>query len=818
MEAFLRDLAYALRSLGKTKTFTAIALLTLALCTGANTAIFSLIHGVLLRPLPYPEPGRLVNLYNSYPGADVPKASASAPNYIDRKKATDIFADLALVNSTNFNLGEDGNPERIRGLEVTPSFFRALKVQPKLGRIFDEKEAEEGNNKVLILSHGLWQRRFASNPNILGTDLRLNGTPYRIVGVMPQGFRLVTASPHWSRDVRLWVPLSLRPEWLSDDRLHSNNFFMLGRLQPGVMLAQAQTRIDAINQAASERTPQFQELLKDARFGTKVVPLHDEVVEHIRETLLLLQGGVLFVLLIGCVNVANLLLARSNARLQELAVRFAMGAGRWRLARLLLIESVALGVVGGVLGLGFGVGGVHLIRTFATEQIPRGSNIQLDVPVLLFTFGIAALAGVLFGTVPLVHVLRRNLNDVFRHSGRTGTADRRALTTRAALVVAQVSLAFVLLIGAGLLIASFRLVISEDPGFRAERILTARLNLPRTRYKERPQVDEFVRRALEGIRTLPGVSGAAINSNLPFTNTPNNSVVRVEGYTLAPGEMPPVPSWNRVSANYFAVMGIPLLEGRAFDRDTADSTKVVIVDEFLARKYWPSGSPIGGRVNTGLDDDSDIYTVVGVVGSIKKNNLSGEELPGSLYFPYKQLTPWSMSLVVKTELEQSALIGALRAKILEIDKAQPLYDVKTMETRLDDSLTARRSILGFSLAFALLALLLSGIGIYGVLAYAVSQRTQEIGVRSALGAGAGDLIRMVAGYGVKLAGIGLAIGLAGAYALTRFMASLLYGVQPTDPMVFVAVSGVLAAVALLASVIPAVRAVRIQPMAALRYE
>ena len=820
MSSLTQDLRFSIRSLLRTKSFAVIAVLTLALCTGANTAIFSLLNAVLLRPLPYPEPDRLVTLYNSYPGVDIPKASASGTNYRDRRGETDLFAELGLANDTNFNIGEEQSPQRVQALTITPSVFRALKVPPYLGRFFEDAEGEIGADKVVVLSHGLWQEFFDSDPRAIGQDIRLSGALYQLVGVMPPGFKVASGDATLNRHVRLWVPLALNERQISDDNLHSNNFFMLGRLQPGVTIGQVDTRVQAINEAAHERTPQFRGVLDGAGFHTKVVGLQEEIGAEVRPTLLLLQGAVLFVLLIGCVNVANLLLVRSNSRLKELAVRFAMGAGRARVARLLLIESTALGLAGGVLGLALGWGGVELIRRYGVEQIPRGADIGIDLPVLGFVFAVALLAGLLFGLVPLAHVLRRDLNDLFRQVSRTGTAQRSALTTRAALVVAQVSLAFVLLTGAGLLIASFRLVLDQDPGFQPERILTAKVSLPSARYGDDAAVRGFIDRALAGLGAIPGVSEAAVSTDLPFGGNSNNSVVAIDDYQPAPGELPPVPQWNRISEGYFRVLGIPLLEGRGFEpSDTAEALKVCVIDNYMANRYWPDRSPLGGRIGLGLKvEEANAYTVVGVVGDVKREDLSGDDVPGHLYFPYQQLRVNTPAFALKTAVAESAMITPLGAAIRDIDPALPLFDVQSMDARIDDSLVERRAILGLSVAFAALALLLAGIGIYGVLAYAVSQRTREIGIRSALGAQAGDVVRMISGYGLRLAGIGLLIGAAGAYGLTRLMSSLLFGVEPTDAMVFAAVAASLGAVALLASSIPALRAVRVQPMTALRYE
>ncbi|MCP5111027.1 MAG: ABC transporter permease [bacterium] len=820
MDTFLHDLRFAAKLLLKDKAFNVVALLTLALCIGANTAIFSVINSVLLRPLPYPESERLVTLYNSYPGVGAVKGANGAPDYMDRKQATDIFEELSIYNGRSFNVGAEGSPQRVRAVAVTPSFFRVLQVSPQLGRPFTEEEGVRGQDKVVILSHGLWQELFGGNPNAIGQDLRLSGRPYRVVGVMRESFDYQS----WNADImtrgaRMWVPQSFTDRQLSDDARHSNQWDMIGRLQPGVSVAQAQSKIDAINTRNAELYPKYKDLLKAAGFHTPVVGLHDEMVEGIRPTLLLLQAAVAFVLLIGCVNVANLLLVRSNVRMKELSIRAAMGAGRTRLTRLLLTESVLLGILGGALGLVVGIAGVRLLGYLGADQIPRGEGIGIDINVLGFTFAVAVVTGLFFGFIPVVHVLRANLAKIFRQTGRSGTAERPALLTRAILVVAQVSLAFVLLIGAGLMILSLARVLAVNPGFQPEGVLTAQLTLPFNRYKENAQTRSFTARALEEIRALPGVKSAGMTSYLPFAGMANSSVIAVVGHTLAPGELPPVPGWSTIDTGYFRAMGIPLIKGRTFqETDTADAQRVVVIDEFLAKKYWPDQDPIGQQIRRGIEPEDPVLTVVGVVGSVKNNDLAGQSPVGVIYWHYKQFPTRGMSLVVKAERQEQQLVGPVRATILGIDPEQPLFDVKTMTERVEASLMTRKATVTLAVIFAGLAPLLSAIGIYGVLAYTVSQRTQEIGVRMALGASARAVIHSASMPGVKLAGIGLAIGLVGALFLTRLMTSQLYNVAPTEPSVFVLVSLVLAGVALLASVIPSLRATRIEPMNALRYE
>lgn len=812
----LQDLRFGLKLLWKEKAFTFTALVTLALCIGANTAIFTALNTVILNPLPFSQPDRLLTLYNIYPGVGViDNGSNGVPDYLDRKQMTDVFDSVALMGGGGYDVGAEGSPQRINGQYVTPSFFRVMRAAPMLGRAFTEDDAEFGKDKFAILSFGLWKDMFARDPNVLHRDIRLSGVPYRIVGVMPESFDLQGLGD----TVKIWVPLAFEPRQTTDDARHNNNWGMIARLKPGVTVAHAQRRIDALNKQNIERIPKFRKLLEDARFGTKVLPLKDELVKSVRPTLYLLQAAVGFVLLIGCVNVANLLLVRANIRMKEMAIRFSLGAGRWRLARQLLTESVTLAGLGGVLGVFIGVAGIRLLVYLGAKDMPRGENLHIDGAVLAFSAAVAVLTGLVFGSVPVFQLYRRDLNDVFRQTGRTGTSERRAIWTRSALVVCQVSLAFVLLIGSGLLTVSFARLLSVNPGFRSQNVMTAQFSLPDVRYKDDARARNFVTALLENVRAIPGVRGAGVTTFLPFSGNSNASVAMIEGYTRAPGENPPVPGWNEVDAGYFRALGIPILRGRNFsESDTADRAKVTIIDQFLARKYWPKGDPIGAKIRRGIDDSDPACTIIGVAGSVKTGNLAEQNPIGQIYLYNKQFVSKTMHLVVKTNRDDPRLTSAIRREILRADPELPLFDVKTMPERVSASVGNRRAAMILCLVFGGLALTLSAIGIYGVLAYTVAQRTREFGIRVALGAGARDVIGMVLGNGLKLAGIGLAIGIAGALALTRMMTTLLYDVKPTDPLVFVIVAIALTVVALLASLIPSLRAVRIRPGVALRYE
>jgi predicted permease len=813
----LQDFTFGLKVLLKQKAFTVAALLTIALCIGANTAIFTVLENVVLRPLPYPDDGRLVTLFNVYPGVGVTDRGANGvPDYLDRRKMTEVFSEVALIGDNGYEIGMSGSPGRIHGQYVTPSYFKTLGVRPLLGRTFTEEEATMGKEKVAVLSEGLWKEQFAGDPKVAGKDIRLNGNLYRVVGVMPGTFGIP------GDDVRVWVSFAFTPQQTSDDARHSNNWGMIARLKPGVTMTQAQERLDALNHRNLDLFPKYRQLIVNARFGTKILRLKDEMVRDIRPALYLLQIAVGVVLLIGCVNVANLLLARSNTRMKELAIRFSLGAGRWRIARQLLTESLLLSLAGGALGVGVGYGGVRLLSYLGAKDLPRGPAIGIDGTALAFTAAIALLAGIAFGSAPLFHVLRRDLNEVFRGGERAGTAGRGAAWVRSSLVVCQFALAFILLIGSGLLTMSFARLLKVDAGFQAENVATAQISLPRARYSDDARARNFVSALLLRLAAIPGVRHVGATTFLPFSGNNNSSVITVVGHTLAPGENPPVPGWNHVSAGYFPAMGISVIQGRAIsESDGPDSPKVVVIDQFMARRYWPRGDAIGSQITRGIELGGyrpDVCTVVGVVGSVKTGDMAENNPVGQIYYSIKQYPPRGMHLVLKTDGRNSQTVAAVRRELQRADPEMPLFDVKTMTERLASSLANRRTAMALCLMFGALALLLAAIGVYGVLAYSVSQRTREIGVRVALGAGAGDVVGMVVGHGLRMAAAGLAIGAVGALAVTRLMSAMLFEVRPSDPAVFVMVTLVLAVVAGVASLVPSVRAARIPPAVALRYE
>ncbi|PYR62910.1 MAG: hypothetical protein DMF91_05110 [Acidobacteria bacterium] len=817
------DLRVGLRLLAKDKAFTITAGLTLALCIGANTALFSVVHNVLLRPLSVPESDRILVMENLYPAAGAYTGSAGVPDYYDRLRETTVFEEQALYNSSNVSIDQNGAPTRIRVTNVTPSFFRLLRVPALLGRTFDDPEGELGNEKKVVLSYALWQTQFGGDPHAVGRDLRLDGQPYTVVGVMPQSFFFLNPR------IMLWRPLAFTLRQKSDEARHSNNWQHIGRLKPGATLERAQAQLDALNAANLVRFPQWKDLLINAGFQTRASRVQDNLVRDVKATLYLMWGGALFVLLIGCVNVANLVLVRSRARLKELATRLALGAGRWRVGRQLITESVLLALASAAAGLLIGYAALRALGTLNLQDLPRGSEIRLDGVVVAFTLVVAAAIGVVLGLIPVANVLPANLTSVLREEGRSGTAARGARTLRRALVVAQVAFAFVLLIGAGLLFASFRRVLAVDPGFTADGVLTASITLPQSRYADAAALRSFTDEALRRIRALPGVVAAGTTSTIPFGGNHSDSVIIAEGYQMRPGESLISPSSVVVSSGYFTAMGTKLVSGRFFDdRDgpAARSQQLAIVDQKLARRFWPDKDPVGRRLYFpesienvfATTDRTEWFTVVGVVSEVKLDAIDeGAHTVGAYYFPYAQRPTASrgITFAVKSAGDPRSSSNALRAAINDLDRELPVFDLQTMDERMEKALVTRRSPMVLSLSFGLVALLLSAIGIYGVLAYLVTQRTKEIGIRIALGSSARAIFDLVLREGLLVIGAGFLLGAAGAAALRKSLESQLFGVRATDPLVLATVTTVLALVALTACVLPARRATKIDPIVAL---
>jgi predicted permease len=823
MEKLLQDLKFGAKLLWKEKALSLTVLLTLAVCVGANTTIFSVVNTVLLDPLPFPQPERLVRVFNSYPNAGAERASNSAPDYFYRRERVQAFAEVAAYQNWGHTVGEPGSPEQVLSMRVTPSFFPMLGVRPLLGRNFAEEEMDIGNEQVAILDYGFWRERYGGDPAVLGQSLRINGVPYTIVGVLPEGFNFLG-----QRDSRFYVPIPFTPEQRTPDYLHNNSYDMIARLAPGATIEQAIAQIDALNAELTELVPipNAAQILADAGYHVRVLNLHDDLLRDVRPAFIMLWVGVVFVLLIGCLNITNLMLARSNVRLRELATRIAVGADRIRLSRQLLTEAVLVALLGGLLGLAAGAGGLRLLEMLGVEDLPRGAQVGIDGTVVAFTLAVAVAAGVLFGLIPLIHIFRSDLNSVFRSESRTGSASRGAVMLRSALVTGQVAIAFILLIGAGLMFASLRAALNQDPGFQPSSVLTGFVALPDSRYAEAADRSQFIDEMLRDVRALPGVAAASVTTQIPFGDNNNSSVILPEGYVPSAGESLLSPFSNIAGPDYFETMRIPLVSGRFFAETDIDETmNVIIIDEWLANRYFPDQSPLGRRMLWGTvpgaedaGDEEHLYTVIGVVGQIKHNDLTESEHVGAYYFTYRQRPPGFMTLAVRTEMEPTAMTGPIRRAVAGIDPDLPFFYPQTMEERVAESLVTRRTPMLLLMIFAGVALFLAAVGIYGVLAYTVTQRTRELGIRIAIGSSPNRLFGMVVSQGLRVLGLGLVLGGLGALLLVRLVQALLYGVRPTDPFVLAAVAAILAAVGVGACLLPARRATRIDPVVALSSE
>jgi len=804
MQQLLQDLRYGVRMLMKKPGFTLIAILTLALGIGANAAIFSVVNTVLLRPLPFKEPERLMVIRETKI-PQFPEFSVSPGNFLGWKKQNTVFERLVALRGASFNLIGTGDPERLRGMSVTDGFFAMFGAQPQLGRDFLPEEDQPGHGFVAILSHGLWQRRFNGDPKILGQAITLDGQSYNIVGVMPSTFRLE------GRDTELWTPMAFTAQQAENHGGHS--LAAIGQLKPGVTEQQARTEMLAIAGRLAAEYP-------DANTGwsVKLMPMLEATVRSIKPALLVLLGAVTFVLLIACVNVANLLLARAAGRQKEIAIRTALGAGRWRIVRQLLTESVLLALAGGAVGLLLAKWGMDLLLKLAPQDLPRLSDVSLDWRVLGFTVAITLLTGVIFGLVPALQASKPNLNETMKDAGRGSTEGGRRQLIRSALVVLEVASALLLLVGAGLMIKSFWRLQKVDPGFNPNNALTVTVSLPRRKYSEEPRQVAFFQQLLEKVSHLPGVQAAGASNVIPMDN---DFVLAFEVQGRAP--LPPgagqSTNFYGVSADYFKAMGIPLRRGRLItERDTADSPHVALINETMAKKIFPNEDPIGKRISFGRSDDKpDWYEIVGIVGDVKHYALD-QETTSQTYEPFTQQTFSSMSLVVRTTGDPANMTAAIRNEVLSLDKEQPISGIKTLDQLVSTSIAQQQFSMLLLGVFAVVALALAAIGIYGVLSYAVTQRTHEIGIRMALGAGRRDVLRLVVGHGMLLTMAGVGTGLVAAFALTRLMSTLLFGVSATDPVTFSLIALLLMAIALLACWIPARRATNVDPMIALRYE
>jgi predicted permease len=803
----VQDIRYAIRTLLKQPVFTIVAAFTLALGIGANTAIFSVLYQVLLRPLPYPEADRLVFVWNTYPLMGLPQASVSIPDYLDRREQAPAVEDATLFYRTSLNLASAGQPEQLRGLAVTPSFFTTLGRQPFLGRAFSEADAVVGQDRFTILTHALWTSRFGGDRAIVGRDIRLNGEPYRVVGVLPADFEVP------SRDVALLVPFSFRPEQKTDQERGNEFSAMIARLRPGATIEQLDSQMKTIVNRNLDRLPQARTFAQTSGFGGYAVDLRDELVGDVRMPLYVLQAGVIVVLLIACANVANLLLMRATGRYRELAIRVTLGAGRWRLVRQLLTEGVVLSFAGALAGLALGLAGVRGLIALSSREL-SGVEPAIHLPVLAFTVALAIVTGVAFGLVPALAVLRGNTSSFLKDDTARSSASRGTGLTRATLVVAETALALVLLVGAGLLMKSFAKLQEVDPGFTAGNVLTAQMGLPETRYPDANARRMFWSRLIEKVRAIPGVTSVGLTSNVPFNGMVGSGSYSIVGYTPGPTDARPHGRQEVVGGDYFRALQIPLVSGRVFrDSDTAESQPVVVIDKLLADKYFAKRDPIGQQIRRG---GPTVFTIVGVVGTINTIDLGEPVSKERIYYSVLQQPRQGMGLVVRTGLDPVQLAPQVRAAVQSLDPEQPLSDVRTMGQWIARSLEVRRTPMLLLALFGASALVLSAIGIYGVLAFGVAQRVREFGIRQALGADRRAVIGLVLGQGLRTAGLGVLIGLASSFALTRYLQTLLFGVQTRDAAVFAGVTVLLLAVAAAACYVPALRATRIDPMEALR--
>ena len=822
MYAVLDDFRFACRALRARPGFVIAAVLTLSLGIGANTAIFSVINAFMLKPLPYPDGERLVEIHNSYPHNGLDNAGVSIPDYLDRREQATALKDSALFTWNSYNLASSGTPERFLGVVATPSLFSTLQVSPLLGRAFTEDEALPGNDKSVVLTYNLWANRFNADQDIVNSGVRLNGENYRVVGVMPQGFSFP------NRNVDLYVPFAFTPEQKSDESRGSEFSSSVGRLMPGATIAQLNAQMDAIVQSnrdrfvgISPRGAAYADFLERSGFTGRAESFRSYLVGDVRLTLLVLQGVVFFVLLIACANVANLMLARVLGRARELAVRSAVGAERLRVGRQLVFEGILLGVIGGVLGLGLSWIVVRLIALFGIDRSTENFDVTLDPSVLLFAFLLSVLAGLAFSLISVISSWRLDVQQVMKE-GSGQSASRGALVARSVLVSFQVALAASLLIGAGLLLRSFDQLLGQSPGFDPGGVIAAQLELAGARYKADDTRRAFIDGVLAEISRQPGVDHAAMTSVLPFNEDAMQASYDIEGRDAPAGANSPHGNSHIVSEDYFAAMGIPLLQGRTFDPaiDGVDSPHAVIIDQLLADKYFANGSPLGRRItNLDNDGDADVWsTIVGVVGTIRQDRLNEAPERETYYHFYRQRPPAWAALVVKTTLPPATVERQIRAAVLDVDPEQPVFSMMSMNDRIRLSLGDQRAPTMLLSVFAVVAVLLAVVGIYGVLSYVVGQRTTELGVRMAMGARSANLLTLVLRQGAWLVGSGLVVGMLAAVGLTRFMASMLFGVSAIDPLTYALVALLLLAVGMAACGVPAWRATRISLVSALRHE
>jgi putative ABC transport system permease protein len=793
---------YGARMLWKKPGFTIVAIVTLALGIGANTTIFSFVNGILLRSLPYPQPDRLVVLDETALKRGITSMSVSYPNFLDWREQNRVFEDIAAYGGSSLALTGSGEPEQLRGAEVSHGLFEILRVSPLMGRTITAEEDRPQNDDVVLIGYGLWQRRFGGDPALLGQKVLLNARPYTVIGIMPEGFRFPEVADYW-------VPLALTTQIYTRT---DHGLSAIARLKDGVSIPQAAAEMADIAERIERQNPVTNEGL-----GVSVASLHDTLTGDYHRALMILLSVVGCVLLIACANVANLMLVRATTRQREMAIRVALGASRWRIVRQLLTESLLLSIAGGGLGLLLAVWGLDLLLAAIPIKLPFWMKFGIDLRVLGFTLGVSLLTGLIFGVLPAIHASKTNLNETLKEGGRgIGSSRQRS---RSLFVVAEIALSLVLLAGAGLMMRSFLRLQHVNSGLNPAGVMTMRISLPRLRYAEAQQRSSYYRQLMERLRALPGVERAAAIHTLPLSGDWWGRSLTVEGFpVLSVGQAPSI-QHNVVTPGYFSTLGIPLLEGRDFtDADTADGPKITIIDERLARQYWPNESPIGKRIRFGPPEDNEPWhTIVGVVGAVRHERLDAETRM-SVYLTHAEVPISGMFITVRGAAAPESLIAPVRQQIHELDPALPLTHVRTMDEVIAQAIWQPRLYTILFGVFAAVALLLAAVGLYGVMAYSVTVRTHEIGLRMALGAQTGAVLRLVAGQAIKLVLVGVTLGLIAALLLTRLMADLLFSTSTSDPLTFTAIAVLLMLVALAACYLPARRATKVDPMVALRYE
>ena len=808
--AWSEDVRYALRALASRPLYALASIAVLAIAIGANTTVFSVFNGLFLRPLPYPDGDRLVMVYDSYPKMNLEYAGTAIPDYIERREQAPSLESLAIITEQPRTLAGDGPPQRVRVGVASASLFDVLRVAPMLGRVFTANEEEIGNERVVVLSHALWRSRFGGQANVIDSSIRLDGDSYRVIGVMPEGFGFM------SRDVGAYVPFAFTAAQRSDASRGNQFSNSVGRLRDGATVAGLESELATIVQRNVAEGRLEADAVTVAGFTGRAEPLRDRQVGDLRQTLLILQAVVVVVLLIACANLANLQLTRLASRRRELAVRAALGAAAGRIVTMVLVEALLLALVGGALGVAVAWGGLALVRGLGLDRASTGFEYALDGTALLYTLGAAVLAGIVSGLPPVLALLREDLTGAIREGGRQGGAGRGAQRMRGALVVAQLAMSVTLLVGAGLLTKSFYGLLAEGPGFSPNGVWTARYSLGGPRYTENESWPRFQEQAVAALRALPGVSSAGVTSVLPFSGNNEAGSMQIEGYQVPTGAAPPHANNRSIDDGYLATLGLPILAGRNFAAH--ETEPVVIIDETLAAKYWPNGSPLGQRLRADSDAADRWSTIVGVVPAVKQASLAESNSKETIYWHYEQRQSRGGVLALRTVVPPSQLAGAVSAAITAIDPDVALSDARTLDDRVEGSLGPQRAPMVLTLVFAGVAFVLAVIGIYGVLAWGVSQRVNEIGVRMALGARAVDIGQMILRQGGKLIAIGLVLGVAGALGLGQVLASQLERVGSFDAAVLALTVVGLGGAALVASWLPARRASRVDPMDALRSE